>query len=93
MYFDDTTKTAPKTTLKNHVIENILQDSEVFLQNQNLLDSVYKLKKMNLLKQHQVHINRFPGIGKFDFVLNDFHSKSTNPGFSRNKEGGYFYNH
>jgi hypothetical protein len=24
LYFDDTTKTAPKTTLKNHVIENIL---------------------------------------------------------------------
>jgi hypothetical protein len=44
LYFDEKTRTVPKTTLKNKFIENIVQDGDVFLKNKQLLDSVYKLK-------------------------------------------------
>lgn len=90
LYFDERTKTVPKTTLKNNIIENIVQDYDVFLKKNELMDSVYKLKQLNLLKQHDTHINKYRGVGKTAFVYNDYHSKSTNNGFSRNF-GGVFY--
>ncbi|KRX02033.1 hypothetical protein PPERSA_07678 [Pseudocohnilembus persalinus] len=90
LYYDEQTMSVPKTTLKNQVIENIVQDPNVFLKNKSLLDSVYKLKQNNMLKQHKVHINAQTGIGKFDFIDKNVHSKSTNNGFSRNDFGGYF---
>jgi hypothetical protein len=37
LYFDERTKSIPKTTLKNKVIENIVLDSDVFLKNNDLL--------------------------------------------------------
>eukprot|EP00825_Cyclidium_porcatum_P027959 TRINITY_DN3035_c0_g1_i3.p1 TRINITY_DN3035_c0_g1~~TRINITY_DN3035_c0_g1_i3.p1 ORF type:complete len:275 (+),score=52.46 TRINITY_DN3035_c0_g1_i3:77-901(+) len=90
LYFDERTKTVPKTTLKNQIIENIVQDYDVFLNKQMLMDNIYKLKQLNLLKQHDAHVNKYKGIGKMGFVYNDYHSKSTNNGFSRNF-GGVFY--
>ena len=31
LYFDERTKTIPKTTLKNRIIESIVMDGEVFM--------------------------------------------------------------
>jgi len=46
---------------------------------------------MNLLKVHgSLHVKRYDSGGKVNYVYNDFHTKSTNPGFSRNKIGGFY---
>ena len=91
LYFDECTKTVPKSTIKNDIIENILSDGEVFVANKQLMHSVYQLKKLHLLKQNQSHINRYSGVGKFPFVFNDYHSRSTNNGYSRQEKGGFFF--
>lgn len=31
LYFDEKTRSVPKTTLKNKIVEKIVQDSEIFL--------------------------------------------------------------
>ncbi|KAL4510208.1 hypothetical protein ABPG72_010401 [Tetrahymena utriculariae] len=91
LYFDERTKTVPKTTIKNGIIENIVSEGDVFMGNKQLMESIYKLKSLNLLKQHESHVNRYNGVGKFPFVFNDYHSKSTNNGYSRQEKGGYFF--
>lgn len=44
LYFDEKTKAIPKSTIKNNIIEDIVRDGEVFMKNQNLMNSIYKLK-------------------------------------------------
>jgi AP-1 complex subunit beta-1 len=53
LYFDERTKTVPKTTIKNHIVEDIVRDGDLFMKNRELLDSLYKLKQLNLLKNHE----------------------------------------
>ena len=46
---------------------------------------------MNLLKVNgSLHVKRYESGGKVKYVYNDFHTKQTNPGFSRNKIGGFY---
>jgi hypothetical protein len=45
---------------------------------------------MKLLKEPKINANKYPGVAKFDFVYNDFHSRNTNPGYSRNCLGGFY---
>lgn len=92
LYFDERTKTIPKSTIKNRVIEEIVSEGDVFVGNKQLLGSVFKLKTLNLLKQNETNINRYaPGSTIFPFVFNDYHSKSTNNGYSRQEKGGFFF--
>lgn len=90
LYFDEKTRSVPKKTLKNKIVEKIVEDSDLFIKHPALMQSVYKLKSLNLLKEHDIHVKRYNGVGKFNFVFNDFHSKSTNPGYSRNDKGGFY---
>jgi len=90
LYYDTRTSSIPKTSLKNPVIEDLIDKEEFIMTNPVLLESIIKLRDMNLLKQNSPGVNRFKGIGKVDYVYNDFHSRSTNPGYSRNT-GGVFY--
>jgi len=54
------------------------------------MNSIYKLKVMNLLKNHEIHAKKYPGISRYEFVYNDYHTMSTNNGFSRNVGGVFF---
>jgi hypothetical protein len=38
LYFDDRTRSVPKTTLKNRVIEQIVQDGELVLKSADLME-------------------------------------------------------
>jgi len=88
---DSKTKSVPRNILQNKVKTEILAHSDVFLNNKELYNNVILLKKANLLNEKVVCIKTLDGIGKVNYVLNDFHSKSTNNGYSRNF-GGLFFN-
>lgn len=90
LYYDTRTSSIPKTSLKNPVIDELIDKEDFIMTNPALLESIVKLRDMNLLKQNSPSVNRYKGIGKVDYVYNDFHSRSTNPGYSRNT-GGVFY--
>ena len=87
LYYDPRISSIPKTTTKNEVIDDLLKFEDTIMNNPVLLDSVVKLRDMHLLKKNQPGVNKFKGVGKVDHVYNDFHSRSTNPGFSRNSGG------
>jgi len=87
LYYDTRTSSIPKTSLKNPVIEDLIDKEDYIMSNPALLQSIIKLRDMNLLKQNSPDVSRFKGIGKVDYVYNDFHSRSTNPGYSRNTGG------
>lgn len=90
LYYDTRINSIPKTAVKNDVIEGLIDNEDMILTNPVLLESVIKLRDMKLLKAKVPGVNRYKGIGKVDYVYNDFHSRSTNPGYSRN-HGGVFY--
>lgn len=54
-----------------------------------LVESVLKLKEMKLLREKSLQITRYSEIPSVP-VYNDYHSRETNPGYSRNKLGGFF---
>jgi len=90
LYYDQRINSIPKTALKNQVIEDIIEKEDAILSNPVLLESIIKLRDMKLLKQNSPGVKIYKGVGKVDYVYNDFHSRSTNPGYSRNT-GGVMY--
>lgn len=90
LYFDERTKTIPKSTIKNRIIEDIVQDGDVFMKKDDLMGSIQQLKQLKLLKNREMNISKFPGVGKLSFVFNDQHSKATNAGYIRNNSGGFY---
>ena len=47
-----------------------------------------KLKDMKLLSGRDFHKTAYPGTIKGEHILNDYHVKQSNPGYSRNPMGG-----
>ncbi|KAM3144885.1 hypothetical protein pb186bvf_002897 [Paramecium bursaria] len=91
LQFDERTKSLPKTTLQNNIVDSIIQNSDVLLKRQDLVQSMQSLKRLSLLRDYKFNHNSLPGVGKSPYVYNDFHSKSTNNGFSRNAQNGNFF--
>ena len=95
LYYDPRVKVHSKVQTqapqKNAVIENLLDNEGMISTKPELLDSIIKLRDMQLLKSNQPSLNKFKGIGKVDYVYNDFHTRSTNPGYSRNTAGAFYY--
>lgn len=90
LYFDERTQTLPKTTLKNKVVEDLVNQYDSLMSNKELMDYVYKIKNQSLLKNQRIKVQNSKGIGKFNFVYNDYHLRETNPGFARNTLGTFF---
>ena len=83
----------PKIVEKNSKVkyaQEILEEKEVFAKNKVLRQNIAKLKAMNLIQDKNIKIKSFKATGKSDFVMNDFHLRATNPGFSRNNLGSFF---
>ena len=83
----------PKIFEKNSKVkyaQEILEEKEVFAKNEVLRQNIAKLKAMNLIQDKNIKIKSFKSTGKSDFVMNDFHLRATNPGFSRNNLGSFF---
>ncbi|CAD8121461.1 unnamed protein product [Paramecium sonneborni] len=90
LLYDERTSSIPKTTIQNHIIEDLIRDSNVFLKKPELLDQVQSLKRLKVLKKYEANHQNLPGVGKLPYIINDYHSKSTNPGYSRNNKGNFF---
>ncbi|KAM3133541.1 hypothetical protein pb186bvf_014383 [Paramecium bursaria] len=91
LFYDERTKQQPKTNIRNPLIESIVQDASVIVRNAKLQTNLQKLKELGLLKSYQPSIQNMQGYKKSEYVLNDYHNKSTTNGYARNY-GGIFYN-
>ncbi|CAD8213539.1 unnamed protein product [Paramecium octaurelia] len=90
LMFDERTNSIPKSTKQNPIIDTLMRDSEIFLKKGELLEQVNNLKRLQVLKNYETHHVNLPGVGKLPYIINDYHSKSTNPGYSRNNKGNFF---
>lgn len=90
LYFDEKTKSIPKSVIKSQRIENLLKESDALLSNKQLLNYVYKIKKLNLLENPSLKISGLKGSGRFNYIINDYHLRETNPGYARNTLGTFF---
>lgn len=50
LYFDERINKVPKSTVRNAIIDSIVGDADLLLNKKPLLDSIYKLKQLNLLR-------------------------------------------
>lgn len=48
-----------------------------------------KLRELRLLGSKELPIAKYPGVRQVH-IYNDYHTRGTNPGYSRNKTGGIF---
>ena len=87
LYFDDRTNTIPKSNFENKVIDNVLVDEDKVNSDKTLLKGIYDLKKKGLLKNKRISRNLLPADSRIKYIYNDYHTKVTNPGYSR-KWGG-----
>ena len=53
LYFNEKANTLPKITMKNRVIEDICQVEDEVVKNEKLVDNMFKLKSINLLKPRE----------------------------------------
>jgi len=49
-----------------------------------------KLKKEKLVESSCVILAIYPGVIRPEFIYNDYHSKVSNPNYSRNLKGKHF---
>lgn len=91
LYYDSRTHSIPKTAIKNPVVEEILAKGDSIVKNPKLHESIIKLRELDLLKKNEPFFKKYAGIGKVGYVYNDYHSRSTNPGYSRNTGGNFYY--
>lgn len=75
---------------KNKVIEDILDQEIHIMKKPDLVKSIFKLKDIHALKLPQPSFQKSPGGGKVEYVYNDYHTKNTNAGFSRNTAGVFY---
>mmetsp|Transcript_58622 Transcript_58622/g.67712 ORF Transcript_58622/g.67712 Transcript_58622/m.67712 type:complete len:283 (+) Transcript_58622:28-876(+) len=87
LFFDTRTQSIPKSSITNRVIEDLVRNEQTISRNPALMESLTKLRDMNLLKERVPQLRTYKGVGKFAFVYNDYHSRNTNPGYSRNAIG------
>lgn len=90
LYFDTRINALPKKAIVNPVYEGLIEKEDMVMTNPDLLSSVMKLKEMKLLSIKSPGLNKYKGVGKVDYVYNDFHSRHTNPGYSRNTAGAFY---
>ncbi len=89
LYFDERTKTVPKSTIKSSIIENLIKERDQVMSNKDLIHSIFKLKNLNLLKSPKLRMEKFKG-GRVNFITNDYHLRETNTGYVRNTLGTFF---
>jgi hypothetical protein len=90
LYIDDRTGALPRTARPNQMIESILRDEDNVVNKPELMNSVIQLKKMQLLRKKNAKLVDYQNSGRVNFIYNDYHSKSTNPGYSRNSAGSFY---
>ena len=57
LYYNPRTQTIPKTTLKNPILDDIIEQEDHVMHNRELMKQMHELKKMDLLKRHEIVIN------------------------------------
>ncbi|KRX01094.1 hypothetical protein PPERSA_12374 [Pseudocohnilembus persalinus] len=75
----------------NDIIREIIDNQNVLLNSQQMTNNIYKLNQLNLLKKYNPNGIHFPKNDRVKFVISDYHSRTTNNGYSRNIVGGYFF--
>ncbi|CAD8046418.1 unnamed protein product [Paramecium primaurelia] len=91
LLIENQTSTRHLKRKEGDILDSILEDASLILGNKQLEKNIYQLKELGLLKQYDPTIAVQQGYKKSNYVMNDYHNKSTTNGYSRNY-GGLFYN-
>lgn len=72
------------------MVKSLLVDKKALEKSAMLVEGMKKLKEMGLLSGKGLAQVKLPGVIKHHYVYNDYHAKSTNPGYSRNYQGKFY---
>ena len=73
------------------MIRSLKIDADKLEKSRKLIEGMANLKEMRLLSGRDFNRTQFPGIIKHEHIYNDYHQKSSNPGYSRNPMGGKIF--
>ena len=67
---------------------SLKDDADKLEKSRQLVEGMAKLKELKLLNAKDFNKTTYPGSIRGEHVINDYHLKQSNPGFSRNPMGG-----
>lgn len=66
-------------------------DAALIDKSEKLVQGISELQKMNLLVGKDLQKVKFPGIIRYTHIHNDYHERVSNPGYSRNFLGKFYF--
>ena len=72
------------------MIKSLMAEKKDLEKSEILVEGMKKLKELDLLSGKGLKKVSMPGIIRHEHVHNDYHERSTNPGYSRNYQGKFF---
>jgi hypothetical protein len=81
---DDKMQSAATKTMYS----SLKQDAAKLEKSRKLVEGMAKLKEIKLLSGRDFNKTSYPGVIRGEHIINDYHWKQTNPGYSRNPMGG-----
>ena len=79
-----------QTKATKNMLKSLSIDKDALDRSKQLIEGMSKLKEMKLLEGKDLNKVRFPGIIRHEHIYNDYHERTTNPGYSRNYQGKFY---
>lgn len=93
LLYDERTQAVPKSMYRNKVMDTFIKDHVTLNQVPDMGQYLQKLKSQEILRDDHIKFAKTSGANRVTYIYNDYHRKTTNPGFSRNMPSGKFWFH
>ena len=75
---------------KKTMIQSLLIEKKALERSEMLVEGMKKLRDMNLLTGKGLQKTKLPGVIRHEHIYNDYHDRTSNPGYSRNYQGKFY---
>ena len=89
-YYDARLSGTPKTSYKNKLMDSVAKNFVNIQKNPKLEKGIFHLKRTDAFVDDKAKKVIQKSINRPMYVINDYHQRKSNPGYSRNFDGKHF---
>ena len=75
---------------KKTMAKSLIIDEKALEKSQMLIEGMKKLKDVDLSRNKALKMAKLPGVIRHEYIYNDYHPRTANPGYSRNYKGKFY---
>lgn len=79
-----------QTKTTKSLVKSLLIDKDQLEKSAKLIQGMSRLKEMNLLVGKDLNNVKLPGVIRHPHIYNDYHTRGSNPGYSRGELGRHY---